>query len=215
MNLSELRDKFRADTGDTVSPYFWSNESVARYLSEAETEAAIRAKLIHHTEELDVVAGESSIEMPVGMFDIQYAELRATDGTSYEIRGATRRDLDIAKPGWRTTTERPEHYIHDDKSLILSALPDASYTLYIEGYRTPAAPMEDDEDEPEINSIHHDGLLQWAFKLAYSVPDADTFNPGKAKDAEEAFDRMFGRRPDADIRRRQNANRPHRNRVHL
>lgn len=215
MNLGELRDKFRADTGDTTVPYFWSDDTVARYLNEAETEAAIRAKLIHDSEDLDVVAGESAIELPESLFDIQYAELRASDGNTYVITGATRRDLDTAKPGWRTTTARPEYYVHDDKRLILSALPDANYTLYIEFYRTPTEPMEEDEDEPEIHSIHHDGLLDWAFKLAYSVPDADTFNPGKAKDAEEAFERMFGRRPDADIRRRQNANRPHRNRIHL
>lgn len=215
MNLGELRDKFRADTGDTTVPYFWSDDTVARYLNEAETEAAIRAKLIRDTDELDVVLVESSLKLPEGLFDIQYAELRAADGTSYEIQGSSRDVLNIDKPGWRTTAERPENYIHDDRTLTLDSLPDADYTLYIEFFRTPAEAMEEDEDEPEIHPIHHDGLLQWAFHLAYSVPDADMFNPERAKQAEEEFIRMFGRRPTADLRRRQNANRPHRNRCHL
>lgn len=215
MNLGDLRAQFRADTGDTAIPYFWSDDAVDGYLNEAVAEAAIRARLIRDDEEIAVTSGSQSVALPAALFDIQYAELRDAAGDAYEIRGTSRQALDADKPGWRSLTERPEHYVHDDKTLLLDAIPDADYTLYIEFFRTPSEPMTAEGDAPEIHEIHHEGLLQWAFHRAYSVPDADTFNPGKAKEAEDSFIRMFGRRPNADLRRRQNANRPHRNRVHL
>ena len=72
----------------------------------------------------------------------------------------------------------------DDRTLTLDSHR-TRITLYIEFFRTPAEAMEEDEDRPEIHPIHHDGLLQWAFHLAYSVPDADIVQPRRAKRAEE------------------------------
>lgn len=214
MNLRKLIDQFRIKAQDKVRPYLWPDDELAPWFSEAEKEGAIRAKLIRGSDEFMITAGEASVDLPSSLFDIQYAELRADDGTVKEITGTDRLTLDALRPGWRSANEKPVFYIHDDKTLILGAVPDADYTLYIEFFRTPDSPLEADSDEPEIAEQHHIHLVDWVEFRAYEKPDADTMNPGKSKDGEERFSAYFGKRPNADLRRRQNANRPHRNRLH-
>lgn len=71
--------------------------------------------------------------------------------------------------------------------------------------------MQDDDDEPEIAEVHHINLLDWVLFRAYSKPDADAFDPNRSADSMKSFSDYFGKRGTADLRRRQNANRPHRN----
>lgn len=215
MNLREGIDQFRIRAMDTAKPYLWPDKELAPWFAEAEAEAAVRALLIFDAAEISVSTGETGkIDLPTQLFDIHYAKLIAADGTVTELSHSSRRELDRLRQGWRDRTERPTNYVHDDKSLILSAIPDQDYTLYIEFYRLPSEPMAEDEDEPEINEVHHLNLIDWVLFRAYSKPDADAFNPNKAKEAEAAFVSYFGKRSNADMRRKQNANRPHRNRIH-
>lgn len=214
MNLGELISEFRILAQDTAKPYLWPDSELAVWFSEAETEAAIRAKLIRENDSFEIKAGDNSaIELSSLIFEIEYAELIDSAGTSYEVFASSRSAMDKDRRGWRQRTERPTHYIHDDKSMILTAIPDQDYTLYVEYCRTPAIQLEADSDEPEISDIHHVRLLDWAMFRAYSKPDADTMNKEKSDGGESRFIANFGKRPNADLRRRQNANRPHRNRL--
>lgn len=214
MKLSESIIEFRKRTKDTRKPYLWPDTELIPWFAEAEDEAALRAKLLFDTEEFSIGLGETVIDLPVKLFDIQYAELRDADGKVCEITGTSRHVLDATRPGWRTRSERPGFYVHDDKTITLSAKSDQAYTLYLEFYRRPNQRMARAEDEPEIHSVHHLYLVDWVEHKAYSKPDADTLNTGKAAIALDAFTRQFGLRPNADMRRRQNANRPHRNATH-
>ncbi len=215
MILRSLIDLFRIRSQDKVRPYLWPDDELAPWFSEAEKEAAIRSRLIHDSEEFTVKTGETTVDLPGSLFDIQYAELRYGDGTAREITGTDRQTLNSSRPGWRTKVEPPVDYIHDDKALVFGAVADADCTLYLEFYRIPREALEGDDDAPEISENHHMNLVDWVLFRAYSKPDPDTQNPGKAEDAEGRFIAYFGARPDADLRRRQNANRPHRNRIHL
>ncbi len=215
MNLSELINAFRTQSQDKVRPYLWPDDELAPWFSEADKEAAIRSRLINDSEEFTVKAGDTTIDLPKELFDIQYAELRAADGTAKEITGTDRQTLNALRPGWRTKSEPPVDYIHDDKTLMFGAVADADYTLYLEFFRTPKRALREEGDESEINDQHHLNLVDWVLFRAYGKPDPDTQNPGKSEDAEGRFTAYFGKRPDADLRRRQNANRPHRNRIHL
>lgn len=213
-SLGELTTEFRTREDDLRDPPFWSDPELAVLFSEAECEAAIRARLIRDSEEIDVDAGDPLVLLPDGLFDIQYAELRAADGSSHEITATSRLILDAEIKGWRTKMARPTRYVHDDKTLLLGSAVDQAYVLYIEFFRLPKRKLESAGDIPEINEIHHAGLIDWVAHRAYAKPDAETFSPGKSKAAEEAFERYFGTRQNADLRRKQNANRPHRNRAH-
>ncbi len=215
MKLGDLKEEFRVRTSDMERPYLWSDEELARWFAEAEAEAAIRAKLLRDSDEYSFSAGDvPRVDLPANVFDIQYAELRDAAGNAYPISPSSYELQDEYNSKWRRNVERATHYIHDDLFLILTAIPDQSYTLYVEFWRTPARALKDDGNAPEIGEIHHLRLIDWVEFRAYSKPDVDTFDAGKSKDAEGRFAAIFGKRPSADLRRRQNANRPHRNRLH-
>lgn len=216
MNLRELIKQFRVLSKDMVRKYLWPDEELIPWFAEAEKEAAQRARLIRDSDEITLSIGDKSCDLPSGMFDVQYAELRAVDGTVYEIHATDHVELTATRPGWRTKTDRPREFIDNgDGTLTLGYVCDAEYTLYVEGFRTPKNPLSSESDEPEIAEDHHSKLVDWVFFRAYSKPDVDTLNPGKSADGEDRFTKHFGKRLNADLRRRQNASRPHRNRCHL
>lgn len=215
MNLGEMITRFRIQAGDTVKKYLWPDDELSPWFSEAEKEAAIRGRLIRRSEEIAIAVGDTVLDLPKGLFDIQYAELRAADGTAYEIKAIDHAALDALRPGWRAKSARPQEFIHNDKALQLGSVSDGAYTLFIEFFREPKRALESASDAPEINETHHIHLIDWVLHKAYSKPDAETMNPGKAAESEDRFTRYFGKRPSADLRRRHNASRPHRNRVHL
>ena len=215
MNVESLITEFRTRSGDKVKKYLWPDEELLPWLADAEKEAAIRARLIRDSDELSIAAGDVAVDLPAGLFDIQYAEIRGADGKCYEMAPSDHSALDSDRPGWRTKSERPREYIHNDKTLTLSAVADAAYSIYIEFFREPAKPLASDSDVPEINGTHHIHLIDWVMHKAYGKQDADTMDQGKSDDGEARFERYFGKRPNADLRRRQNASRPHRNKLHL
>lgn len=215
MNLGEIEADFRDQANDAIEPYLWSSDSVKKWANEAEFEASIRAQLIVDSVEIPIAAGAKSCALPALLFDIRYAELREASGRAYEIRGSSAGELDSLRPGWRTKVDQPKEYIHNDKDLTLGATADVAYTLFLEFYRTPETALVESDDVPEIAAGHHPQLVEWVLFRAYSKPDADTFNPGKAREAEGNFESYFGKRRNADMRRRQNANRPHRNKLCL
>jgi hypothetical protein len=62
--------------------------------------------------------------------------------------------------------------------------------------------------EPEIEEVHHKHLIDWVLHRAFSVPDADLFNPGRSAEGFGMFELHFGAHPGANMRRQQNARTP-------
>lgn len=215
MNLSALIQRFRREADDKVKPYLWSDPDVTDYLNDAEAEAARRANLIRDSREIDVSAGDTTVEIGAAIYDIQYAELTFADGTFARLRPTDRETLTANNPRWRSETKKPESFIHDEKSLAFDGILSEDATLYLEFYRTPEVPMASESSSPEIAEQHHDRLVDGALAMAFSRPDADGFDPNRAKEADARFTAYFGKPKTADLRRRQNKNTPHRNRVHL
>jgi hypothetical protein len=218
MNLAEIESTFRSDNGDEVEPYLWSSKEVARWANEAEQEACIRRRLISDktsgASKIKVVEGKTVYTLNDSVLEILHAALIDEAGTHHPISSIDSIELDRIRPSWRTDTRRPAEFIHNDKTLELSAKPDAAYTLQMEVYRLPAALMEGDEDTPEIHASHHLYLLHWIEHRAYAKPDVDTMNTGKSESAAQEFERYFGPRPSADLRRKRQANRAHRNKAY-
>lgn len=218
MNVDSLIEEFRDRTLDLVEPYAWSDEYLVKCLAEAETEAAIRAGLFRDSTTLDVGSGEIVISIPqsLGLFEIKYCELIVLGEEEGEkIDAVTYDALDEATPGWRRKSGRPEAYVHDGVNIVLGAKADQDYQLFIEYSRTPKNKLVAG-GAPEIgDETQHIKLIDWAEYRAYSQPDTDFMNPNRAQSALAEFERNFGKRPNADMKRKQNANKPHRNRCHL
>lgn len=215
MTLGELIDEYRTKARDKRRPYFCDDAELTKLVNDAIEEAAIRSRLIPATEEIGIDVGESRYPMPSYLFEVRTAELIDAAGKRYPVSPKTRDELDYLKPGWRHLTERPEFFVVDDTELVIGCIPDATYTLSIEGYRTPRKKLSTDKDVPEIHPANHAGLLHWVLYKAFGNQDADLFDPNRAAAEEAEFTRQFGKRPSADLRKRQSANRPHRNRIYL
>lgn len=229
MTLDDLITSFRVDADDQLNDrngssgdLLWSDADLARWFGEAEEEAAIRKRLLFDDYTLaivriDVLAAQSSYALDPRMFEVTKARLLNADtGRFLEDLYITTRDaLDEENRCWRDERRRPERFIQDDTRIVLPGIVDRAYTLRLEGYRTPLVPMMADSDPesttPEIGAVHHRFLVHWVLHRAYSRPDSEVFNPQKAAIALGAFEQYFGLRPDADLRKDQQADRPHHN----
>lgn len=206
MHREALRRRVRLLAQDTATPYLWQDEDIDDWLNEAQQEAAIRARLLRATPqshpalcEFSLTAGESAVTVPDALYEISHQEW-AAGAERRPLKLVSREWMDTTLPGWRAMPAgEPDYLVQDRQQLEVVPPPIADGSVRIEGYRLPE-PMQSDDDEPRIPLAHHIHLVQWALHVGYSLPDAETFNPGKSQAAEAEFTHYFGARPDADLR---------------
>ena len=206
MHREALRRRVRLLAQDTTLPYLWQDEDIDDWLNEAQQEAAIRARLLRATPashpalcEFSLTAGETAIALPEQLYEISYQEW-VIGAERRPLKLVSREWMDTTLPGWRAIPAAdPDYLVQDRQALEVVPPPIADGSVLIEGYRLPE-PMGADDEEPGIPLAHHIHLVQWALHVGYSLPDAETFNPGKSQAAEAEFTRYFGARPDADLR---------------
>lgn len=229
MTLKDLIASFRVDADDkaqslngSTSDLLWPDDDVTRWFNEAVEEAALRKRLIFDETtpevcEIAVEEGVSGYPLNSALVEITAAFLH-TAGSERVIRlTATDRDeMDRIRPDWRTERCTPKYFIQEDTRIYLPGIVDADYTMKLEGYRLPLddEQMSDESDVPVIAQAHHRFLVHWPLHRAYGKQDADTFDPNRAALALDAFEKYFGLRPDADLRKDQQANRPHHNKAY-
>lgn len=206
MRREALRRRVRLLAQDTTLPYLWQDEDIDDWLNEAQQEATIRARLLRATPashpalcEYPLAASETAITVPDQLYEISHQEWTA-GGERRPLKLVSREWMDTTLPGWRAMpAAEPDYLVQDRQALEVVPPPIAAGSVRIEGYRLPE-PMVADDEEPGIPLAHHIHLVQWALHVGYSLPDAETFNPGKSQAAEAEFARYFGARPDADLR---------------
>jgi hypothetical protein len=165
---------------------------------------------------INVSAGVTRYDLDPRVIDIVYGSLVYAGNPTmlpYPLAKTTSDELDSVRPQWRALTLRPAAIICYDTSIELDAIPDTDYTINLEVYRLPLCRMTRPDDVPEINQIHHRHLVKWALFRMAEIQDAETENKERQDKFEAQFDEYFGKRPNANNRRRQNASRPHRNRA--
>jgi hypothetical protein len=109
---------------------------------------------------------------------------------------------------WATRScSRPYKLVHLRGEVRLWPTPSVAGTLQLAVYRLPLSPMEADEDTPEIDEQHHDGLVDWMVYKAYQTKDGEQGDRERSQDALALFEARFGPRDSADVRRRQNERR--------
>ena len=220
MTLQDLIARFRVLAHDQEDPPFWSSEDIARWLSDGQTQACIRGRLLRE-DARDAVCrialepGQHTYKLHRTVYEIIDVRIKPPVGPSRPLKLVTREWLDAEMPDWRDCGRPVFWAIQDETSLRLVGNIDDGDVLRLECYRLPLAPLEDDSDEPEIHAAHHEHLIDWALFKAFSVPDADAFDPTRAKMAEDAFTRYFGIQPDSDLRRATRQDVQHHNRAIL
>lgn len=207
MTLEQLIARFRIEADDLVEPFLWEPEWLADWFSEAQNEAAIRARLLldDYTPavcDIAVTTGTASYATHPKLYEIASLRFEVTGQRTCEPRLVTREWLDRMEPGWRDLPAgSPRWVIQTDTRLRLVPVPSTAGTLRMEAYRLPLKALVNDTDKPEIHEAHHLPLVQWVLYRAFSKPDADARDPQRAEKALTEFESYFGRRPDADLRR--------------
>lgn len=218
MTITELIAKFRAETGDTVEPYLWDDEVVTSAFNEAVDEAAIRADLIFDTTtasvcEIALAEGGKAYSLDPSVLRV-FSAYTLESGVVNHLTNIDRFELDRIDSQWRAAESGiPSHVIVDNTSIQIHPPPDADRTLYLEVFRLPldTEKMTEYNGSPVIALAHHRQLYHWALNVAYGKRDVSMFDPDRAKKHEAEFTDYFGPRPDADLKRKQMTNRPHRN----
>lgn len=207
MNLSQLEAQFRADIRDAAAPYLFSPERVRAWLNEAEREACLRADLILDEDtaavcEIAVTAGTASYQLHAKVTRVAYATFLATgsEDAPTVLELVDRIELTRRRPAWRTLTEEPRELMQEQRKVRFGCIPQDAGTLALEVFRLPMQDMAADDAEPEISAHHHLALLEWAKHRAYLQPDVETYDQAAAERALAEFERIFGSRPDADLR---------------
>lgn len=207
MNLEQLTASFRIDADDLVEPFLFQPEWIAEWLSEAQSEAAIRGRLILEDGTPDIcqiaiTAGVAVYDLHRSVYEIAHMRFLTAGTTCAEpIALVTREWLDDKYPGWRDRSDTPVFAIQTDSRLRLAYTPNIDGVLHLEAYRLPLKALANDADKPEINAAHHRHLVQWALYRAFSRPDSETIDPQRADRALSAFTAYFGMAPDSDLRR--------------
>lgn len=219
MTLEELVAEFRSRSQDKEAPYLWSDSEIERWLSDAQRQACMRGRLIREVVRDEVcsialVPGQAVYPLHPSVYEITYICIAPTVGPTRPLDLVSREWLDRTHPRWREPGRDCRWVIQDDTSIQVAAPFKPGDVLRLECYRLPLESL-DDSDEPEIHEAHHEHLVDWALHRAFSVPDAEGFDPTRAALSEAAFTRYFGPLPDSDLRRMTREDVPHHNAVIL
>ena len=216
MTLEDLIRRFRVLASDTKDPPFWSDEDVTDWLSDGQVQACVRGRLLREDENNSVCRialepGRQTYKLHRSVYELIDVRIKPSIGSSRPLKLVTREWLNAEMPDWRDWNRPAQFAIQDETKLRIVGTIEEGDTLRLECYRLPLAAMEDGSDAPEIHEAHHEHLIQWALHKAFSVPDAEAFDPTRAKMAEDAFTRYFGQQPDSDMRRATRHDVPHHN----
>lgn len=218
MTADELLAQHWSDSDDNAEPHLSLKADVFTWLDEGQEEACIRARLIYESTNaavcnIAVTAGTSVYKVHTAVLDIMKATFTPDGSTSsVDLTLTDRIELDRTRAGWRKLTEAPRELVQDDTKVQFGCIPNTSGVLSIECYRLPLRKIED-ADTAEIGRAHHRHLVQWSLYRAFSRPDNELFDQGRADRAYAAFERMFGKHPDANLRRSYSANTPMHNKA--
>lgn len=203
--LRQLLRDLRDDLDDDVARYHYSDKKLTRWLNQAVEEAAVRGRMLLESARADICqialqAGVAEYALHPCAWVIRRAVL---DGDlSDPLYRTTTHDMDIrGGRSWRTQTGMPQFLIRDQQAgrILLSPIPEQDSILHLTVIRTPdeSELLEQPDDEPVIDPIHHQRLVHWALWRAYSVKDSEKLDPNAAQTNLALFEQAFGARPSA------------------
>lgn len=205
MNLKDLIDAARLETGDVAEPGRIPRSGWVRFANEAENEAARRARLL-----LDSTSPFTTVTWPgwtAGDADtvaldasIIFERRVQWVGQDRPLQRMSVRDMDAQRPGWQNETGLlPTHYVTGlgDQVLRPYPLPTVAGSFKLTVVRAPIEAMQDDEDTPEIPARFHARLVEWMKHRYFSLPDSEIYDAKNAERSLANFVEEFGDRSSA------------------
>lgn len=216
MVLAQLIKRFRSAAFDLEEPYLFSDAEITDWLNEGLDEAAVRSRLIHESVDPDVchivvLPGVSVYPLHESLHEVDCLHLfdEMISSQAEELIQIAQDDLTNVCHDWRTRTGQPRYVIVNDTSIRLSPTPTTGALIKLEGYRRPLQPMVVDTDKPEINTVHHETLIEWVKYKGFGRPDSEVFDPTKSATAETIFTNYFGIKPKANYLKRNRVDYPY------
>lgn len=199
MNLRELIEAFRDDTGDNVVPYRVSDSKAKRFANRAQVEASRRSRmLVDSTDDsicrVDFDAGDPNITIDQRIISIRRASIQ---GSSVPLAKRVIAQMDEEFPGWYSSESRSTPFIIivdvGTNEVRLYPTPKSSGTVHLTVTREPKRPMSSNTDVPELPARCHEALVEGMKMYAYSSDDPDLADKQMADLAEAAFEAEFGK----------------------
>ena len=204
--VNDLIKAFREDVDDMVEDYLWSERMVLRFASGSLTAFAEKSmSIIDDGIEIDFSAGEDDVEFPGYIIDVLDAEI--------EI-GQKAWSIPMCSPGELRRSQLPTRgkpaLLLGDSSLgrmhIVPA-PSAEGVLRLQAIRQPKAAVDKNTRLTDVPVQYREHLLLHMKHKAYSYPDAETFDAGKADNFLAQFNYQCQLAYEDSLRRRNGARR--------
>lgn len=202
--LRQLIDDCREELDDEVAPYLYDDAALIRHLNDGVLEACLRARLLVETSRADICQialepGRAAYTLHSSIFVIRRVELDGQDGSP--LARVTSATLDRRCRRWRSEKGVPRYLVRDMQSrqVLVSPVPEEPTVLRLTVWRGPAADemLENDDDEPVIDVVHHAKLIHWACHRAFLRKDSERYDPASSASQLELFEQYFGTRPTA------------------
>ena len=203
--LTELRENILHDRSDQVSgasDYFWSDETLVRYINEAHRRFARRARVIRDNRtpqccQFTLVNGQDSYQLHSSVLSVMSVKMA---GDKADIIKAGHSNFDTYRtpdnyyfdpsqlanlpPGKPVAYDTDETMLEDDRgsmsaiNLRIYPVPASPYGGIVGTMRVIRMPLtwfsvSDLTAVPEIPEDHHLNMLDWAGYLALRSPDLD------------------------------------------
>jgi hypothetical protein len=220
MTLGEFIQRFRAESKDLRKPYAWTDELIKSFFNAAERRACVCGRLLFEDDDsaicsIDLSAGDHTYALHDKLYEIVSLHIANSAGEMRPIDLRSREWLNANDPAWRENNCLAYAAIQRDTAIRVVGEIVAGDEMLIEGYRLPMKDMSAPDNRPEINEAHHEHLIEWALHKAFSIPDTDRFDPGRAAKHEANFTRYFGTLPDSDMRRSTRTDSVQHNEAHI
>ena len=204
--VSDLIKAFREDEKDEVAPYLWSDGQLVRFANGALMAFADKTKsIIGDGIEVEFTAGEDEIEYPAYIIDVIDAEL---------FLGERSWPIDVRSPAEirrsrLPTTGRPCVLLANSAvgRMRLAPPPRESGKVVLQATRRPTKELTKESKLVDVNPVHREYLLLFIKHRAYSVKDADLYDPSRAGQYLAEFNYECQRIYEDELRRRGGARR--------
>ncbi len=186
MDTTELLQRFRVEIRDLSEPSLFDAPTVYSWINDAQLMFCRLTEGIEDGRSLKITLAPGTEWYPISKGILKLRKAYRTD-TGREVRIVNQERIADAGIRFSGRSGPISALVAGIQKNTLRAwpMPSEACEIALEVFRLPK-PV-DEGDELEIDEQHHSALLHWVKHLAYSIPDAETFDKNKALECEQRF----------------------------